>query len=174
MTVTEVERNGAAETDIPDRERESVPREEVLCLLHRACTTLDERRYRHWIDLFAQNGRYIAISLENFENGWPLAVIDDNRSSMLDRAEMIEKYWSIEPSRTRRMVSNVEIDVAEPNLLKVRSAFVVYVTNSVGQVEIQATGTYYDEICQTDRWRFLRRTAVHDNDLLTHPVTYPL
>lgn len=171
VTVTEPRRNGTAEACI---EREAVLREHVLRLLHQACTTLDERRYRDWIELFTQDGRYVAISAENFENCWPLAVIDDNRSSMSDRAEMIEKYWSIEPHRTRRMVSNVEIDIVEPRLLKVRSAFVVYVTNSAGQVEIQATGTYYDYLSQSNGWRFTHRTAVHDNDVLTHPVTYPL
>ena len=173
MIVTYTE-NGAVETDIEDRYREALQRERVLRLLHRASSTLDDRRYRDWIELFTSSGRYIAISAENFENRWPLAVIDDNRSSMLDRAEMIEKYWSIEPSRTRRTVSNVEIDAVDNETIKVRSVFVVYVTSPTGQVEIQATGTYYDDIAHSDGWRFRRRTAVHDNDLLTHPVTYPL
>ncbi|HKS49817.1 MAG TPA: aromatic-ring-hydroxylating dioxygenase subunit beta [Amycolatopsis sp.] len=149
-------------------------REQVLHLLYRACTALDERRYRDWIELFAPDGRYVATSAENFENGWPLAVIDDNRSSMLDRAEMIEKYWTVEPARTRRMVGNVDIAVVSPERLNVRSAFVVYLTNPEGRVEIQATGSYRDELVHLDDWRFQRRTAVHDNDLLTHTVTYPL
>lgn len=148
-------------------------REEVLHLLHQACSTLDDRRYRDWIDLFAPDGRYVAISAENFENNWPLSVIDDNHASMLDRAEFIEKYWSIEPGRTRRMLANVDIETVGPQQLNVRSAFVVYLTDSEGRVGIQATGTYRDELVYLDGWRFQRRTAVHDNDLLTHTVTYP-
>ncbi|MGQ4615636.1 aromatic-ring-hydroxylating dioxygenase subunit beta [Nocardia sp. R7R-8] len=148
-------------------------REQVLHLLHQACAMLDERRYRDWIELFAPDGRYVAISAENFENSWPLSVIDDNRASMLDRAEFIEKYWSIEPGRTRRIVGNVEIEAAGPHRLEVRSAFVVYLTDPDGRVAIQATGTYRDELVHLDGWRFRRRTAVHDNDLLTRPVTYP-
>ncbi|MGQ4598394.1 aromatic-ring-hydroxylating dioxygenase subunit beta [Nocardia sp. R6R-6] len=152
---------------------EAEVREQVLRLLHEACATLDERRYRDWIELFTPDGRYVATSAENFENNWPLSVIDDNRASMLDRAEFIEKYWSIEPGRTRRMVGNVDIEAAGPQQLRVRSAFVVYLTNSDGRVEIQATGTYRDELVDRGGWRFQRRTAVHDNDLLTRPVTYP-
>ena len=148
-------------------------REQVQRLLNQACTTLDERRYRDWIELFAPTGRYVATSAENFENGWPLAVIDDSRSSMLDRAEMIEKYWSVEPGRTRRMVGNVDIEVVSPERLDVRSAFVVYLTTPDGRVEIQATGCYRDELVRLGDWRFQLRTAVHDNDLLTHTVTYP-
>ena len=169
--MTETKSNGATQGGIATEE--VAVREEVQRLLHQACASLDERRYRDWIELFAPDGRYIATSAENFENGWPLAVIDDNRSSMLDRAEMIEKYWSVEPARTRRMVGNIDIEVANPQRLNVRSAFVVYLTNSVGRVEIQATGVYHDELVYLDGWRFQRRTAIHDNDLLTHPVTYP-
>ena len=152
---------------------EAAVREQVLHLLNEACTRLDEQRYRDWIELFAPDGRYVAISAENFENSWPLAVIDDNRASMLDRAEFIERYWSIEPGRTRRMVGNVDIEAVGPQQLEVRSAFVVYLTNSDGRVEIQVTGTYRDELVYLDGWRFRRRTAVHDNDLLTRPVTFP-
>lgn len=148
-------------------------REQVLLLLHQACVLLDERRYRDWIELFAPDGRYIAISAENFENNWPLAVIDDDHKSMLDRVEMIENYWSVEPFRTRRMVGDVDIGTVSADRLSVRSAFVVYLINSDGQVEIQAVGTYRDELVYLDRWRIRRRTAVHDNELLTHTVTYP-
>jgi 3-phenylpropionate/cinnamic acid dioxygenase small subunit len=134
---------------------------------------LDDRRYRDWIKLFAPDGRYKALSAENFENGWPLAVIDDNLASMTDRAEMIEKYWSVESGRTRRLVGNVDIEVLDAERVNVRSAFVVYVITAAGRVEIQATGVYHDGLVYRDGWRFQTRTAVHDNDVLTHPVTYP-
>ncbi|MGY4101491.1 aromatic-ring-hydroxylating dioxygenase subunit beta [Nocardia sp. R16R-3T] len=171
MTVTETVHTVAPRGG--DAVVEAEVREQVLRLLHEACATLDERRYRDWIELFAPDGRYVAISAENFENSWPLSVIDDNRASMLDRAEFIEKYWSIEPGRTRRIIGNVDIEAAGPQQLRVRSVFVVYLTNSDGRVEIQATGTYRDELVYREGWLFQRRTAVHDNDLLTRPVTYP-
>ena len=90
-------------------------RNQVQDLLYDACAALDERRYRDWMAYFTGDGRYVLLSAENFENGWPLSVIDDNRKSMNDRAEMIEKYWSIEPGRTRRFVGNIRIRETGPN-----------------------------------------------------------
>ncbi|MDI9973353.1 aromatic-ring-hydroxylating dioxygenase subunit beta [Rhodococcus sp. IEGM 1307] len=150
-------------------------REKVVRLLNTASSALDEKRYRDWVGLFTTDGTYVATSAENRENNWPLAIINDNRATMADRAEMIDKYWSIEPGRSRRITGNIDIDfLPGEDVLKVKSSFVIFHTGPDGRVQTQVTGVYYDTITsESGELRLRNRTAVHDNDLLTHEVTYP-
>ncbi|MCA1841676.1 MAG: nuclear transport factor 2 family protein [Actinobacteria bacterium] len=167
MTVTE-NRSAAQQLDFAEYQ-------EVTALLFEAARLLDDGRYRDWIELFTDDGEYKAMSAENHERGWPLGIIDDIRDSMLDRAEIMEKYWSIEPFRTRRLVSNVVAVPIEEGRVRVESSFLVLVAARDGVAQMQAMGRYEDIVEQSgDRWRFRSRLAIHDNTMLSHNVTMPL
>ncbi|MYH72514.1 MAG: hypothetical protein F4153_08070 [Acidimicrobiia bacterium] len=150
--------------------------EAVRQLLYTASRHLDAGEYEQWIGLFTSNGRYRAMSVDNAEMNSPLTIIDDRVETMHDRGEMIDKYWSIEPTRTNHVVSNIEIDFDGDAAADVHSVFVVFVSEiSDGRVEIQAMGRYQDRVRDVDgEWRFEDRVAVYDNALLTHPVSLPL
>ena len=167
MTITE-SRTATAQLDFADHQA-------VTALLFEAARLLDSGRYREWIDLFTEDGTYKAISAENQERGWPLGIIDDIRDSMLDRAELMDTYWSIEPQRTRHLVTNVVAVPLGDDRVRVESCFVVLLAARDGIAAVQAMGRYEDEVERLDgRWRFRSRLAVYDNTMLVHNVTMPL
>ncbi|MGQ0804156.1 MAG: aromatic-ring-hydroxylating dioxygenase subunit beta [Actinomycetota bacterium] len=157
---------------------DTLSREEEIAaqqLLQDAADLLDRRRYRDWIDLFVQDGRYIAISAENHEKNLPLPIIDDTHDRMLDRADMIDRYWSMRPTRTRHVTSVARLEKSSLGKITAVSTFAVFVTEHQRRVDVLAVGRYEDEL----QWRgdvlmFGSRHVIFDNDLIRHPVTYPL
>lgn len=147
----------------------------IAHLLHEAARLLDAGAYRDWVELFVDDGLYQAISAENHANGWPLKVMDDEKNRMLDRAEMIERFFQLPSVRYRHVVGNVDIAMTADDRAQIQAVFVVYMSSDRAQIEVQATGRYEDEVVRTgDRWQFVRRIAIFDNALLVGPLTYPL
>ncbi len=148
---------------------------EITDLLYRAARLLDSGDHLGFVDLFIEDGTYKAIPLQNHQRGLPLGLIEDDRLRMLDRHEMLERYWSLEPTQTRHLVTNVEVAMHGPGHARVLSAFVVFVTGPLGLPEIQGLGRYEDEVVDRGAgWRFLRRLAVFDNHMIAHPISLPL
>lgn len=147
---------------------------DISALLYRAARLLDSGEYLAFVNLFTEDGSYKAIPLQNYERGLPLGLIDDDRARMLDRHEMIERYWSLEPTQTRHLVTNVEISMHGPDRARVLSAFVVYVTGPRGLPEVQGLGRYEDHVVDLGAgWQFHRRVAVFDNHLIAHAISCP-
>lgn len=106
--------------------------------LYREALCLDERRFRDWLDLFAEDARYempIRVTREK-QAEWELSpasrVFDDTKQTLTIRVRRLETdfAWAEQPpSRTRHFVANVLVDpgevageyVARSNLLVYRS-----------------------------------------------------
>jgi len=102
---------------------------------------LDERRFEEWLDLFAEDATYWMPGRTNpWQSGevadsinkpGELAVFEDTRSTLATRIARLRTglAWGEDPpSRTRHLITNVEIEPADddPEILKVRSNFMVY------------------------------------------------
>jgi 3-phenylpropionate/cinnamic acid dioxygenase small subunit len=148
---------------------------EVTRLLLQSARLLDDGNYAGWIDLFTDDGMYKAISVENHRLGLPLGIIEDNVPRMWDRKEMIDKYWSLEPTQTRHLVSNIDVHPDGDGAVSIDSCFVVYIVMPKGVPEVMSLGRYEDRVVSTPAgWRFHRRLAIFDNHLITHAVHLPL
>ena len=102
---------------------------------------LDERRFEEWLDLFAEDATYWMPGRTNpWQSGdvadsitklGELAVFEDTKATLATRVKRLRTglAWGEDPpSRTRHLVTNVEIepDSNTPSILKVRSNFMVY------------------------------------------------
>lgn len=148
---------------------------EVTRLLFHAARLLDDGDYAGWIGLFTADGTYKAISADNHRLGLPLGLIEDNVARMWDRKEMIDTYWSLEPTQTRHLVSNVDVRPDSDGDVIVDSYFVVHIVMPKGVPEVMGVGRYEDRVVHTPAgWRFRSRLAIFDNSLITHAVHLPL
>lgn len=90
--------------------------------LYREALCLDERRFRDWLALFAEDTRYempVRITREK-EAEWELSprsrIFDDTRETLEIRVRRLETdfAWAEQPpSRTRHFVTNVLVDPGE-------------------------------------------------------------
>lgn len=126
---------------------------EVEQFLYLEARLLDERRFHEWLDLFADDLRYWmpvrstryqshskSISIKNpnrykeyeFAADDEQAYFDDTKETLANRIVRLDTgmAWAEDPpSRTRHIISNVEVEVIEESeTINVNSAFLVYRT----------------------------------------------
>jgi PAH dioxygenase small subunit len=95
---------------------------EITRFLYREALALDERRFRDWLDLLADDIRYevpVRVTREGLAD-WELAptsrIFDEDRQTLEVRVRRLETdfAWAEQPpSRTRHFVTNVLVDLTE-------------------------------------------------------------
>lgn len=109
--------------------------------LYREARLLDQRRFREWYDLLADDIRYwvplravvkVDDARQEFAGARELALFDDTKQTLRMRIEKLETSmaWSEEPpSRTCRLISNIEVEKAgTDSVYTVHSKFLIYRT----------------------------------------------
>jgi 3-phenylpropionate/cinnamic acid dioxygenase small subunit len=123
---------------------------EVEQFLYREARLLDERRFHEWLDLFTEDVRYWmgaranryprtskAISLlspnryveDDKTREDELSIFDETKETLSGRVARLETgmAWAEDPpSRTRHMISNIEVAAEAGVELTVHSNFIVY------------------------------------------------
>lgn len=149
----------------------------VEAFYHHEAELLDDRRYRDWLGLLADDLTYIAPvrstrrsdgRVEEQRMRW----FDDDRRSLELRVRRLETdvNWAEEPpSRTRRLVGNVRVRQGpEPQTVAVRNNLLL--TRNRGEhphVDVIAAERH-DVLRETDDgWRLLRREIRFDHGTLS-------
>ena len=95
----------------------SVERAELEAFLMHEARLLDERRFREWMELFAEDGTYWVPSVPNQESPLDQAsLFYDDRALMRTRVERLEHpriHVQTPPSRTAHLVGNVILEAAD-------------------------------------------------------------
>jgi 3-phenylpropionate/cinnamic acid dioxygenase small subunit len=90
---------------------------------------LDERRFREWMGLFADNGTYWVPAVPNQESPFDqVSLFYDDRELMktrIDRLEHPRIHVQTPPSRTAHLVGNMIVEQAGDGEFLVRSTFVM-------------------------------------------------
>jgi benzoate/toluate 1,2-dioxygenase beta subunit len=90
---------------------------------------LDERRFREWMGLFADDGIYWVPAVPNQESPFDQAsLFYDDRELMktrIDRLEHPRIHVQTPPSRTAHLVGNVIVEQADEGEFLVRSTFIM-------------------------------------------------
>ena len=90
---------------------------------------LDERRFREWMGLFADDGIYWVPAVPNQESPFDQAsLFYDDRELMktrIDRLEHPHIHVQTPPSRTAHLVGNVIVEQADEGEFLVRSTFIM-------------------------------------------------
>jgi len=147
----------------------------------RYVAALDEQNMPEWLATFSEDEKasYSCNTAESWEAALPVALIlDDCRARLQDRVTYVTQIWAgtFTEYRTRHLVQRTRCRRLEPDILEVKSNFVVtYTSAEVPQPEVFATGVYLDRIRREDRqMRFLSKTAIMDAHVLHRYMVFPL
>ena len=156
---------------------------EVQDFLIQEARLLDERMFEDWLDLFTDDIVYWmpervnpldSIDLaDGVSKPGELALFEDTKDTLRTRVARLATgmAWAeVPPSRTRHLITNVQVDAAETESeIKVRSNFMVYRT----QLE-HSQDTFVgmrDDILRkvSDQWKIAHRTILLDQAVLSSP-----
>src|ERR1051325_10513400 len=123
---------------------------EIEQFLYREARLLDERRFHEWLTLFTDDVRYW---MTNRTNRYPksskaisildpdryveddtaaddeLAILDESKETLTARVKRLDTgmAWAEDPpSRTRHLLTNIEVEPGENEELKAYANFIVY------------------------------------------------
>jgi 3-phenylpropionate/cinnamic acid dioxygenase small subunit len=177
--------------DRDDRIDRLLLREEVADFLYREAELLDERRYREWLDLLADDIRYWMPLRRNVKfgedereftrAGQDINWFDEGKETLARRVKQIETgiHWAEEPrSRLSHLVTNVRLQKVEPSFaapqqVAVVCRFLVY-RNRVETETDFLVGRREDLLRRAGRgWLVARRKIILDqNVLLSKNLTF--
>lgn len=142
---------------------------EIAQLLYREARLLDERRYEEWLALFTHDARYWCPSGD--DNADPLrqvSIIFDDAARMAERVFRLEHgpaFAQDPPSRTRRLIANVECEGGdgEKAPLVVRSNFLLVAVRR-DQQDVWAGHNEHHLRKEAGAWRFaLKKVSLVNN-----------
>ena len=165
--------------------------QEIADFLFHEAELLDERRYREWLDLLADDIRYWMPMRRNVKvgeaereftrAGQDINWFDEGKETLTRRVKQIQTgmHWAEEPvSRISHMVSNVRLievnpSIAEPAEVATRCRFLIYRNRVETETDI-LVGKREDLLRRTDNsWQIARRKIVLDqNVLLSKNLTF--
>jgi 3-phenylpropionate/cinnamic acid dioxygenase small subunit len=164
---------------------------EIEQFLYREARLLDQRRFREWLELFTEDVRYWmptrsnrypvtskAISIldgSRFEEAelskeGELAIMDETKDSLTRRVDRLDTgmAWAEDPpSRTRHLVSNIEVEPGDSeSQLKVYSNFLMYRTRAETEQDFYV-GCREDTLRREGGgWKIAYRKIVIDQNVL--------
>jgi 3-phenylpropionate/cinnamic acid dioxygenase small subunit len=166
-------------------------RQEIEDFLYREAELLDQRRYRDWLGLLADDIRYWMPMRRNVKFGedereftnarsdvnW----FDEGKETLSRRVKQIETgiHWAEEPrSRVSHLVSNVQLQNAEPSFadpqeVSVACRFLIYRNRVETETDILVGGREDSLRRNGEGWLLARRKIILDqNVLLSKNLTF--
>ena len=105
-------------------------RPEAEDLLYREARHLDDLRYQDWLAMLDENATYwIPCNGEGNDPNREISLVFDDRKRLTDRIGRLESglaHAQNPPSKTKRLVSNVQIENATEDAATVLSGFILY------------------------------------------------
>ena len=152
----------------------------VQAFLTAEARLLDDHALEAWLNLFSDDLRYWMPTITNRigrDIGKSVAAFgevahfDDNKTSLTNRVKRLATgmAWAETPrSRTRHLISNIEITAVEPgDVLKVRSNFLIYRSHLEYDAET-FSGVRHDTLRpHANSWLIAQRDIVLDQNVVT-------
>jgi 3-phenylpropionate/cinnamic acid dioxygenase small subunit len=152
---------------------------EVEQFLYREARLLDEERLHEWLDLFTEDARYFMPVRQTIqgrpagvyeEDEFAVALIRDDKEFLTKRVLRLDSglaHAETPPSRTRHLVTNVEVivDGGDDEVI-VHSNFVLF-QGRRDRMSYQFYGKREDRLRRVDgAWKIARRKVVLDHVVL--------
>ena len=155
---------------------DSSKKEAVIHLIYECAMAVDDGDLKKWPDFFAENGSYYVYPRDNYESGFPIALImDDNKDKIKDRVTIIEKIWTYNIQYQRHIISNIIVTESEDNKVQAYSNFVIHLTDREGNTNWKLVGKYLDTVVfEEESPKFEKRIAILDTFTLPNYFVYPL
>ena len=186
MSAATLERSsGAPGATLPRTDAYYRLRSDIEDFLYAEADLLDERRYREWLDLLAEDLVYFMpmrrnvkfgqqAERENTRSGEGISWFDEDKWTLSKRVDQILTgvHYAEEPlSRITHMLSNVRLKTVresldDPQEVDVGSRFLVY-QNRVEYETYTFVGRRNDTLRRTaDGWKVARREILLDQNIL--------
>ena len=145
-------------------------------LLARYADCLDQGRFEDWPGFFTADAVYRIVSAENYERGFPLAVIDcDSRAMLEDRVTALREANVYEEHRYRHLLSTTLVQGREGGAFLAETAYQVVRTMRDGQAMLFSVGRYLDLIVEEgEALRFAEKLVIFDNKRIDTLLVIPL
>lgn len=150
---------------------------EIEELLHREAHLLDERRFREWLDLFADDAEYVIPLREHVQGGVEGAghpVVKDDKNMLMARIMKDETGFShveIPVSMTCHIISNIVVDGAEDGEVEVKSSFIVRQARKLRD-EAWWVGRRVDRLRRVEgQWKIAHRCVHLDSTVLPRGIS---
>ncbi len=108
----------------------AITRSEAEDLLYREARLLDDQRHTEWLAMLAPSVIYfIPCNDEALQPDKKIAIVYDDWARLTDRIARLTSglaHAQSPPSKTRRLVSNVQVEEAGTDTATVTSAFILY------------------------------------------------
>jgi salicylate 5-hydroxylase small subunit len=136
---------------------------------------LDEQRYEDWLDLFAEDCRYIVQPRENFDEGLPLATIRLESKGMLkDRIHGVTDTLFHAPYYQRHIIGGPRIKSSDGGW-HVEANYLVIRTHSDQPSDILSAGRYKDQLVEeSGSMKIAHKLCVFDTELIPNSLIYPI
>ncbi|HXV30377.1 MAG TPA: nuclear transport factor 2 family protein [Sinorhizobium sp.] len=169
MAVIEKQRNPAGST----RPADPAVEREIEALIRLAARCADEQRFLDWMDLFTDDGRYGAITHENFLSTGLHLFKDYGKRALHERVSFLMGLWQVPRAKTLHLVTNTEVELeAAGDQAAAVSNFLMTRTADMEHAKLHACGKYLDRFEKRDgRWLFSERIVVVDSNLLPAEFT---
>jgi benzoate/toluate 1,2-dioxygenase subunit beta len=151
-------------------------RSEAEDLLYAEARLLDERRHDEWLGMLTADAAYwMPANGDGVNPNREVSLVYDNATKLRDRIDRLASgiaHAQSPPSKTKRLVSNVQIDESDENAATVLSAFILYELRR-GKERIFA-GRYEHRMRFEDgRWKIAAKKAVLiNNDEVIDNLTF--
>ena len=154
----------------------ALDRSQAEDLLYAEARLLDEGRYTDWLAMLTDDAVYrIPCNGEGGDPRHVISMVYDDRAKLRDRIERLDSgvaHAQSPPSKTRRLVSNVQIEEASDGLARVVSSFILYELRR--RHDRVFAGRYDHELRFVDgRWKIAAKKAVLvNNDEVIDNLTF--
>jgi 3-phenylpropionate/cinnamic acid dioxygenase small subunit len=166
--MTLVEEAARPKTAAPAQPADLATERAIIQLIHRAARLADDQDFLGWMDLFADDGEYSAITNENLKYKGLRLFRDIGRAALHQRVAFLMGLWQVPRAKTTHLVGNVEVTAGEsPDEASATSNFIVARTAEVEHTKLHAAGRCHDRfVRQGGAWRIKERLLVIDSNLL--------
>ena len=151
---------------------------EVEQFLYREARLLDDGQLHEWLDLFTEDARYwmpSRLTMQHRREGiyeeeeFAVALIRDDKDFLTKRVRRLDTglaHAETPPSRTRHLITNVEVVESAGDEVTAHSNFVVF-QGRRDRMSYQFYGKREDRLRRVDGdWRIARRKVVLDHVVL--------
>jgi 3-phenylpropionate/cinnamic acid dioxygenase small subunit len=142
-------------------------RSEAEDILYAEARLLDERHYDEWLKMLTADAVYwLPCNGDGADPNREVALVYDTFARLRDRVDRLASgvaHAQSPPSKTKRLLSNVQVDASEENLATVLSAFILYELRR-GKERIFAGGYEHRMRFEDGGWKILAKKAVLVNN----------
>jgi benzoate/toluate 1,2-dioxygenase beta subunit len=145
-------------------------------ILYAEARLLDERRYREWLAMFTSDATYwVPAGGDGIDPKREVSIIYDDVAKLTGRIERLVSgiaHAQSPPSKTRRVVSNVQIEEATEDAATVFSAFILYELRRSKERVFAGRGVYRMRF-EDERWKIAgRKIVLVNNDEVIDNLTF--